>query len=100
MKLKQNILEVENLKLNTLEVEMKNTTLLIIEGYDAFFMCGALDVNIYKDREVICGKAIKVKTIDELLHKPIFDCSDYAKINGILPGMTVYEAFKKISQKK
>ena len=34
-------------------------------------MCGALDVEIYKDREVLCGKAVKVKTLEQLLNAPI-----------------------------
>lgn len=96
MKIKQGLLKRNELELNTLEIELEGTTLLLLEGYGAFFMCGALDVEIYKDREVLCGKAVKVKTLEQLLNAPIFDSTQYAKSLGIIPGLTVYEAFEKI----
>ena len=63
MKIKEGKLLYDSLELSTLEVELKGTTLLLIEGYNAFFMCGALDVNIYNspkmlERNVICCKAV------------------------------------------
>lgn len=93
------------LNLTTLEIEMKGTTLLIIEGYNAFFMCGALDVDVYNspkmlERKVICGKAVGVRTIDELLHAPIVKLCDYAKSLGLIEGMKVYEIFKELSKKE
>ena len=98
MKIIQGVFKREEVELNTLEVELKGTTLLLLEGYGAFFMCGALDVNISGEREVVCGKAVKVKTLEELYNATIFDSSKYAKSLGIIPGMKVYEAFKKISK--
>ena len=96
MKIKQGVFQRNGLELNSLEVELEGTTLLLLEGYGAFFMCGALDVNIYKEREVLCGKAVKVKTLEELFNATIFDSTAYAKSNGIIPGLKVYEAFEKI----
>lgn len=100
MKIKQGVMKKDGLELSTLEVELEGTTLLLIEGYKAFFMCGALDVDIYGDREVICGKAVKVKTLDQLFNATIFDSTKYAKSLGIIPGMKVYEAFEKIRMEK
>ena len=96
MKIKQGVFQRNGLELNSLEVELEGTTLLLLEGYGAFFMCGALDVEIYKDREVLCGKAVKVKTLDDLFNATIFDSTAYAKSKGIIPGLKVYEAFEKI----
>ncbi len=96
MEIIQNKLLSENLNLNTLEIHLKGTTLLLLEGYDAFFMCGALDCSVYKEREVICGRALGVKTIYDLFHAELKDVSSYALKKGIVPGMTVYEAFEKI----
>lgn len=90
----------DGLELNALMVELHNTTLLLLEGYDAFFMCGALDTAVYQNREVVCGKAVGVKTLDDLYDAPIKDCSNYAKHIGIIPGMSVYEAFNKLSKKE
>ncbi len=100
MLVKKNKLWFEGLELETLEVELKGTTLLLIEGYGAFFMCGALDVDIYKDREVVCGRAVGVKTIVELFNAPIQASTQFAKTKGIVPGMKVYEAFKKVRQEE
>ncbi len=90
----------DGLQLTAVKIELKNTTLLLIEGYDAFFMCGALDVNIYGQREVLCGKAVGVKTIEDLYQAKIADSTNYAKSQGILPGMSVHEALNQISKKE
>ena len=105
MIINKDIIRKNNLEIETLEVKLKGTTLLIVEAFDAFFMCGALDVNIYNshtmvDRKVICGKAIGVKTIDELLNSPIYSVCDYGKTVGLTEGMKVYEAFEKLSKEK
>ncbi|MCM1131530.1 MAG: DUF1805 domain-containing protein [Roseburia sp.] len=96
MKIKQGVFNRNGLELNSVEIELEGTTLIMLEGYGAFFMCGALDVDIYKDREVLCGKAVKVKTLDDLFNATIFDSTKYAKSLGIVPGLKVYEAFEKI----
>ena len=96
MKIKQGVYSKNGLELNSLEVELEGTTLIMLEGYGAFFMCGALDVDIYGDREVVCGKAVKVKTLDDLFNATVFDSTKYAKSLGIVPGLKVYEAFEKI----
>lgn len=100
MKVLQDKIVKDGLTLNTLEVKLENTTLLLLEGHGAFFMCGALDPAIYKDREVICGRAVNVKTLDQLLEKELFETSTYAKNRGITAGMTTYEAFKALSKEE
>ncbi len=100
MNVRKNSFERDGLKLTSLEVELHNTTLLLLEGYHAFFMCGALDVDVYGTREVLCGRAIGVKTLEDLYQAKLVNCTLYAQGLGIVPGMTVREAFKKISQEK
>ncbi len=96
MKIKQGVFNRNGLELNSVEIELEGTTLIMLEGYGAFFMCGALDVEIYGDREVICGKAVKVKTLEHLFNATVYDTTRYAKSLGIVPGLKVYEAFEKI----
>ncbi len=105
MKVKEGKLVSDGLELNTLEVALDHTTLLIIEGYGGFVMCGALDVEIYNSpkmiaRGVICGKAIGVKTIEELYQAELAEVCQYAKAIGWEPGTRVYEAFHILSQKE
>ena len=104
MRVKEGILKDNDISLETLEVNLDNTTLLILHGYNAFAMCGALDTNIYntpkmKDRKVICFKAVGVKTLEELYEAKIADLSDYAKSLGIDKGMYIKDAYKIISKK-
>lgn len=104
MKIKEGILKDNDISLETLEVYLDNTTLLILQGYGGFAMCGALDVNIYntpkmKDRKVICFKAVGVKTLEELYEAKIYELSDYAKSLGITEGMKVKDGFEIISKK-
>ncbi len=96
----ENSFNRDGLTLTSLEVQLHNTTLLLIEGYDAFFMCGALDVDVYGAREVVCGRAIGVKTLEDLYQAKLVNCSQYAQKMGVVPGMTVREAFTKISKEK
>lgn len=100
MKIKEDVFNRDGLELSSLEIELKGTTIIMLEGYGAFFMCGALDVDIYGDREVLCGKAVGVKTLDDLYNSPIEATSNYARKWGIVKGMKVFEAFKKLSEKK
>ena len=92
----------KGLTLDTLEVVLDNTTLLILSGYGGFAMCGALNIDIYnelakKGRNVLCMRAVGVRTIEDLYDAKIEDLSDYAKSLGISNGMYVKEAFKKIA---
>lgn len=102
MRVKEGILQDNGITLDTLEVFLDNTTLLVIDGYKGFAMCGALDVSIYnslkmKERKVVCFKATGVKTIEQLYNAPIVECSEYAKQLGIYEGMTVKDGFKILS---
>ncbi|MGM9970772.1 MAG: DUF1805 domain-containing protein [Anaeroplasma sp.] len=102
MIIKEGLLKDDSLKLESLEVVLDGTTLLLISGYGAFAMCGALNVDVYntekmKDRKVICMRATGVRTIEDLYEARVVDCSNYAKEVGICIGMYVKDAFKKIS---
>ncbi|MBE6137966.1 MAG: DUF1805 domain-containing protein [Erysipelotrichaceae bacterium] len=104
MIIKDGILKDDEISLETLEVNLGNTTLLLLEGYNAFAMCGALDVDIYNtprmlERKVACFKAVGVKTLEQLYEAEIYEASEYAKSLGINKGIRVSEAFKKLSQK-
>ncbi len=104
MKIKEGILKDNEISLETLEVNLDNTTLLILQGYGGFVMCGDLDVNIYnslkmKERKFICFKAVGVKTLEQLYEAEIADVCDYATTLGITKGMTVKDGFKVLSKK-
>ena len=103
VKVKKGIIKYNKLKLNTVDIDLDNTSILIIEGYNAFAMCGALNVDVYnsdkmKDRKVICMRATGVRTIDSLFEAKIESCSNYAESKGIKKDMLVRDAFEILSK--
>lgn len=105
MEILERKIEKDGIILNSLEVKLPKTTLLILEGYGGFAMCGALDVGIYNslkmiERKVICMKSVGVKTIEELYNSQIKEVSVAGNEKGIYSGMTVYDAFIKLSKKE
>jgi uncharacterized protein YunC (DUF1805 family) len=78
------------------EVLLPRTTLLAITAGDGYIMCGALDIQLLnerlKDREIIAGRAVGVRTIEQLLAAPMESVTDAAKALGITVGMSGKEA--------
>ncbi len=85
-----------------IQVTLPKTTLLVIGNEVGYFMCGALDVEVFKTeklkaREVVCGKALGVRTLDELFNAKLVDISDACKKYNIHEGMLVKDALLLIS---
>lgn len=74
------------------EVLLPGTTLLAITIGDGYIMCGALDVALLNerlaDRRIIAGRAVGVRTFDQLLEAPLESVTDTARSLGIVPGMS------------
>src|SRR5690554_7613399 len=83
-------------------IKLSKTTLLIIANDVGYFSCRAIDGDVLyqephlKAREVVCGCASGVKTIEELLNAPLLKVTDKAKKLGITEGMIVREALMKL----
>ena len=89
--------ELKNARFYKVEVFLPKTTLLIVGNDKCFFMCGALDVDIYNaphliERRVIAGRAVGVKTIDDLLNAPLERITFAAREEGVFEGMLVKDA--------
>lgn len=74
----------------SISVELPKTNLLIITNEIGYIMCGALDVALLneklKKRKVIAGRAVGVKTIEELLEAPLESVTYEAETLGIQKG--------------
>lgn len=98
-----NPLEIDGMQFTAVSVELPKTTLLTISNEVGYIMCAALDVAIFdevpklKERQVIAGRALGVRTIDQLLHAPLEKITDASKDYGWEVGMTGREALLKIS---
>ncbi|HEY4554334.1 MAG TPA: DUF1805 domain-containing protein [Bacillaceae bacterium] len=81
-------------------VSLPKTTLLSISNEKGYIMCGALDVSLLndrlKERQIIAGRAVGVKTIEQLLEAPLESVTSAAMGIGIQEGMTGREALLKM----
>ncbi|MDQ6600219.1 DUF1805 domain-containing protein [Bacillus salipaludis] len=81
-------------------VLLPKTTLLSISNDKGYIMCGALDVGLLndqlKDRKIVAGRAVGVRTIDQLLNAPLESVTFEAESLGIYKGMIGREALLKM----
>lgn len=73
------------------DVKLPKTNLLAVMSERGYIMCGALDVQLLndklKDRKIIAGRAVGVRTIEDLLNAPLESVTIEAENYGIKKGM-------------
>lgn len=83
---------------NAVEVNLPKTNLLAIFTDYGYIMCGALDVALLNERlaarQILAGRAVGVKTLDELFYAPLESVTTEALARGIKPGMLGYKALE------
>jgi len=93
-------IELEGHSFLATTVKLPNTTLLVISNDVGYIMCGALDVHLLNEklqqRKVVAGRAVGVKTIDELLHAPLQLVTTEAENHGITEGMIGKDALLRM----
>ncbi len=81
-------------------VSLPKTTLLTVSNDKGYIMCGALDVALLNqhlaDRQIIAGRALGVRTIDQLLEAPLESITKAAEQLGIEVGMKGKDALLKM----
>lgn len=84
-------LTIENRTFIAITAKLPKTTLLVIQSDIGYIMCGALDIGLLndklKDRGIIAGRAVGVRTIDDLLNAPLESVTFAAEERGIKKGM-------------
>ncbi|MFD2117108.1 YunC family protein [Paenibacillus yanchengensis] len=82
------------------EVKLPKTTLLTISTDKGYIMCGALDVLLLneklREREIIAGRAVGVRNLEQLLEAPLESVTIKAEQLGIFAGMKGAEALKRM----
>ena len=82
------------------EVKLPKTTLLAVASDKGYIMCGALDINLLNeklsDRRIVAGRAVGVRTIEDLLNAPLDMVTEEAERLGIFPGMIGRAAMLKM----
>ena len=91
---------IENHTFNAVTVLLPKTTLLVVMNNKGYIMCGALDVALLnerlRDRQIIAGRAVGVKTIEELLNAPLESITIEAERLGIQKGMIGRDALLRM----
>lgn len=81
-------------------VLLPKTTLLAVTSDKGYIMCGALDIGLLneklKDRKIIAGRAVGVRTIEQLLNAPLESVTWEAEELGISQGMIGKDALLKM----
>lgn len=81
-------------------VELPKTKLMAIYNDVGYIMCGALDIGLLneklKDRKIIAGRAVGVRTIEQLLNAPLESVTIEAETLGIEKGMIGRTALLKM----
>ncbi len=93
-------IKIEDHTFNAVTVLLPKTTLLVVMNDKGYIMCGALDVALLNerllDRKIIAGRAVGVKTIEELINAPLESITIEAERLGIQKGMIGREALLKM----
>lgn len=83
-------------------VELPRTRLLAITAGDGYIMCGALDIQLLNtrlaDRGVVAGRAVGVRTLQDLLSAPLESVTFAAQALGIYPGLSGREALQRMAR--
>lgn len=78
-------------QVTAISVQLPKTNLLMVTTERGYIMCGALDVGLLNerlaDRGIIAGRALGVRTIEQLLEAPLESVTVAAREVGIEPGM-------------
>lgn len=92
---------IENVPFTAVTVRLPQTNLMAIYNQKGYIMCGALDVRLLNeklaDRGIIAGRAVGVKTLDELLAAPLESVTFAAEARGITKGMRGRDALLKMA---
>lgn len=93
-------IEIDGHTFLSVSVALPKTNLLVVTSEKGYIMCGALDVALLneklKDRKIIAGRAVGVKTIGQLLEAPLESVTLEAEALGIHKGTIGKEALLKM----
>lgn len=83
-----------------IEVNLPKTNLLVVTTEKGYIMCGALDIGLLNEklaaRGVIAGRAVGVRTIEELLDAPLESVTYGAEKLGVTAGTKGRDAVLKM----
>jgi uncharacterized protein YunC (DUF1805 family) len=92
---------IEGKQFTAITIALPKTNFMAITNDKGYIMCGALDVALLneklKDRGIIAGRAVGVRTIDQLLEAPLESVTYEAEKLGIGVGTIGKDALLKMA---
>ena len=86
-----------------IEVDLPKTRLIAIQAPIGYIMCGALDVRLLdatlRERAIIAGRAVGVRTVEQLLAAPLESVTQAAEELGIRVGTSGRDALQLMCDK-
>ncbi|MDV2684157.1 DUF1805 domain-containing protein [Alkalihalophilus lindianensis] len=84
-------------------LKLPKTNFMAVTNDVGYIMCGALDVGLLnaklKERKIVAGRAVGVRTIEQLLEAPLESVTLEAEELGITVGMKGKDALLKMKYK-
>ncbi len=91
---------IEGKQFTAVTLKLPKTNFMAVTNDKGYIMCGALDVALLneklKERKIVAGRAVGVRTIDQLLEAPLESVTLEAEELGITAGMKGKDALLKM----
>ncbi|WP_368503377.1 YunC family protein [Alkalihalophilus sp. As8PL] len=91
---------IENEMFIAVTLKLPKTNFMAVTNDIGYIMCGALDVGLLneklKERKIVAGRAVGVRTIEQLLEAPLESVTLEAEELGITVGMKGKDALLKM----
>ncbi|WP_078379099.1 YunC family protein [Sutcliffiella halmapala] len=91
---------INGVNFTAVTVRLPKTNFLAVTSDKGYIMCGALDVALLneklRDRRIIAGRAVGVRTIEQLIEAPLESVTYEAESLGITVGMAGKDALLKM----
>jgi uncharacterized protein YunC (DUF1805 family) len=93
-------IEIDGRTVTAVTLQLPKTNFMAITTAKGYIMCGALDVALLNERlserRIIAGRAVGVRTIEQLLEAPLESVTTEAENLGITKGMKGKDALLKM----
>lgn len=91
---------IDGVAFTAVTLKLPKTNFMAVYNEKGYIMCGALDVTLLNEklseRKIIAGRAVGVRTIEQLLDAPLESVTLEAENHGIATGMKGRDALLKM----
>lgn len=93
---------IDGHQFTAVQMKLPKTNFMAVTNDKGYIMCGALDVALFnsneklRERKIIAGRAVGVRTIEQLIEAPLESVTLAAEELGIKAGMKGSEALLKM----